>query len=91
MKGMLFPVTFDELILGDQPWAKPGTRGGGGRLWVLERRASRSMRSQRDPAACPANRAINNQGDGVLFDRPEFYYDEQADMFRCPAGQWQSG
>jgi transposase len=35
----------------------------------------------------PANRAINNQGDGTLFDRSQFQYDEQADTFRCPAGQ----
>jgi transposase len=35
----------------------------------------------------PANRAINNQGDGTLFDRTEFVYDDQTDSFRCPAGQ----
>lgn len=35
----------------------------------------------------PANRAINNQGDGTLFDRSEFHYDEHSDSFRCPAGQ----
>jgi transposase len=35
----------------------------------------------------PANRAINNQGDGTLFDRSQFQYDERADTFRCPAGQ----
>jgi transposase len=35
----------------------------------------------------PANRAINNKGDGTLFDRRLFVYDEKADTFRCPAGQ----
>ena len=35
----------------------------------------------------PANRAINNQGDGTLFDRREFHYDPTMDTFRCPAGQ----
>jgi transposase len=35
----------------------------------------------------PANRAINNKGDGTLFDRSQFHYDEKSDTFRCPAGQ----
>jgi transposase len=35
----------------------------------------------------PANRAINNQGDGSLFDRSLFVYDEKTDSFRCPADQ----
>lgn len=35
----------------------------------------------------PANRALNNQGEGGLFDRSRFVYDEAADSFRCPAGQ----
>jgi transposase len=35
----------------------------------------------------PANRAINNQGDGTMFDRTEFVYNEKTDSFRCPAGQ----
>ena len=35
----------------------------------------------------PANRAINNQGDGQLFDRSQFIYDEKTDTFRCPAQQ----
>lgn len=35
----------------------------------------------------PANRAVNNQGDGTLFDRSQFHYDETTDTFRCPAGQ----
>jgi transposase len=35
----------------------------------------------------PANRAINNQGDGTLFDRTLFVYDEKTDTFRCPANQ----
>jgi transposase len=35
----------------------------------------------------PANRSINNQGDGTLFDRSQFHYDEKIDTFRCPASQ----
>ena len=35
----------------------------------------------------PANRAINNQGDGTLFDRSLFDYDSAADSYRCPAGR----
>ena len=33
----------------------------------------------------PVKRAVNNQGDGELFDRACFTYDEQADAFVCPA------
>jgi transposase len=35
----------------------------------------------------PANRSINNQGGGKLFDRARFVYDEKTDTFRCPAQQ----
>jgi len=35
----------------------------------------------------PANRAVNNQADGSLFDRRCFSYDEATDTMRCPAGQ----
>lgn len=35
----------------------------------------------------PANRAINNQGDGTLFDRTMFQYDSASNTFGCPAGQ----
>lgn len=35
----------------------------------------------------PANRAINNKGDGTLFDRSLFVYDEKTDTFRCPANK----
>lgn len=34
----------------------------------------------------PSNRAINNQGDGELFDRGAFAYDPKNDTMRCPAG-----
>ena len=34
----------------------------------------------------PANRAINNKGDGTLLDRSRFHYDEKTDTFRCPNG-----
>lgn len=33
----------------------------------------------------PANRAVNNKGDGTLFDRTLFIYDEKTNTFRCPA------
>ena len=35
----------------------------------------------------PANRSVNNQGGGKLFDRTAFVYDETTDTFRCPAQQ----
>lgn len=35
----------------------------------------------------PANRTPNNQGDGELFDRTLFVYDEPSDSFRCPSGR----
>ena len=35
----------------------------------------------------PANRGVNTRGDGTLFDRREFSYDEASDTMRCPAGQ----
>lgn len=35
----------------------------------------------------PAQRAVNNQGGGQLFDRKLFTSDETSDTFRCPANQ----
>lgn len=35
----------------------------------------------------PANRGVNNQGDGKLFDRSAFMYQQEEDRFLCPAGQ----
>ena len=35
----------------------------------------------------PANRGVNNHGDGTLLDRTEFTYQPKSDTFRCPAGQ----
>jgi transposase len=35
----------------------------------------------------PVNRAVNNQGDGALFDRSAFEYQAASDSYRCPAGQ----
>ena len=35
----------------------------------------------------PAQRGINNKGDGTLFDRSAFHYDAPSDTLRCPAGQ----
>lgn len=34
----------------------------------------------------PANRGVNNQGDGTLFDRSRFAYQSESDSFLCPAG-----
>jgi transposase len=38
-------------------------------------------------ACAPANRTVNNSGDGTLFDRTAFAYDITADRFVCPAGK----
>jgi transposase len=35
----------------------------------------------------PTNRTSNRQGEGDLFDRNLFVYDEETDTFLCPAGQ----
>ena len=35
----------------------------------------------------PVNRAVNNQGDGRLFDRSRFAYDVATDTLCCPAGK----
>lgn len=35
----------------------------------------------------PANRSVNNQGNGRLFDRSQFQYDDKTDSYRCPAKQ----
>jgi transposase len=35
----------------------------------------------------PANRAVNNQDDGRLFDRSRFAYDDATDTLCCPAGK----
>ena len=38
-------------------------------------------------AHVPAKRGVNNRGDGTMFDRSQFHYDQANDTFRCPAGQ----
>ena len=38
-------------------------------------------------AHVPANRGVNNRGDGTLFDRGDFQYEETSDSFLCPAGE----
>lgn len=38
-------------------------------------------------AHVPAVRGVNNRGDGTLFARSDFQYDETSDTFRCPAGE----
>jgi transposase len=37
-------------------------------------------------ACAPTNRAVNNQGDGSMFDRSAFVYQPEADIYTCPAG-----
>ena len=38
-------------------------------------------------ACVPAQRAVNNQGDGTLFDRTAFVYYPETDTYRCPGGR----
>jgi len=38
-------------------------------------------------AHVPANRAVNNQGDGTLLPHTAFSYDPQADVMSCPQGK----
>ena len=38
-------------------------------------------------ACVAANRAVNNQADGTLFDRSVFIYEPESDTFRCPTGR----
>ena len=38
-------------------------------------------------AHVPVQRAINNRGDGTLFNKTAFSYDAASDSFRCPAGR----
>lgn len=38
-------------------------------------------------AHVPVPRTVNNQGDGTLFERSAFHYDERSDSFCCPAEQ----
>jgi transposase len=38
-------------------------------------------------ACAPANRAVNNRGNGKLFDRSAFIYEPDTDSYRCPAGR----
>jgi transposase len=46
-----------------------------------------ALEAQGIVAHIPANRAVNNQGDGAFFDRTCFAYDDASDSLRCPAGQ----
>lgn len=36
-------------------------------------------------ACAPTNRAVNNQGDGTMFDRSAFAYQAETDTYTCPA------
>jgi transposase len=38
-------------------------------------------------ACAPANRAVNYQADGKLFDRSAFTNEPDTDSYRCPAGR----
>jgi len=46
-----------------------------------------ALEAQGIVAHIPANRAVNNQGEGAFFDRTSFAYDEASDTLRCPAGK----
>lgn len=46
---------------------------------------ARACEEQSLIAHVPANRAVNNQGDGTLMDRSAFSYDAEHDTLRCPA------
>jgi transposase len=46
-----------------------------------------TLEAQGIVAHVPANRAVNNQGEGAFFDRTSFAYDQASDTMRCPAGQ----
>ena len=48
---------------------------------------AQALEDQGIQAHAPANRAINNQGGGLLFDRSRFTYDASTDTYRCPASQ----
>lgn len=37
--------------------------------------------------AVPANRSVNNQGEGELFQKRDFIYLPEQDAYRCPAGE----
>jgi transposase len=37
-------------------------------------------------ACAPTNRSVNNQGDGMMFDRSAFVYQTDVDTYTCPAG-----
>lgn len=46
-----------------------------------------ALEAQGIVAHIPANRAVNNQGEGAFFDRTSFAYDAATDTLRCPAGK----
>ena len=53
---------------------------------------SNGEQAARCEAACwvphvPANRGVNNQGDGTLLDRSQFVYRPESDTYLCPAGK----
>lgn len=72
--------------------AKEGLGGPGGFHVVADTGYSNGEQLQQCEALgivphVPANRTSNHQGEGDLFDRSLFVYDEQSDTFLCPAGQ----
>jgi len=48
---------------------------------------ARACEEQRLITYVPANRAVNSQGDGTLYDRTAFSFDPHSDTLRCPAGE----
>jgi transposase len=79
-----------------QPMAEAAQAGVGKPGGVLHVVADTGYSNGEQAAACeaqkivahvPANRSVNNPGDGTLFDRSVFQYDQASDTLLCPAGQ----
>jgi len=59
----------------------------GGEWLAIDGSKFEALEAQGIVAHIPANRAVNNQGEGTFFDRTSFAYDAASDTLRCPAGQ----
>lgn len=79
-----------------QPMAEAAQAALGGPGTAIHVVADAGYSSGEQAAACekqgviahvPAVRGVNNRGDGMLFQRSDFQYDEASDTFLCPAGE----
>lgn len=79
-----------------QPMAEAAQAAVGGPGTLLHVVADAGYSSGEQAQACenqgiiphvPAVRGVNNRGDGTLFGRSDFQYDETSDTFLCPAGK----